>query len=177
MNQKVYFVSGVNGVGKSTLIPHLKALLPADKYMVYDFDARGVPDGADRTWRQNEIRLWLEEATKTEGKDTIVCGFVKPDDLEQIIGIDLPEVRIIVLYADEETIRARLIGRYSKDGVFDENQKVIGKPVTEFIAGNVWYANRMREECSAAGCPIVDTSSLNPEQVAEQVVQIISTNN
>ncbi|HEX5774998.1 MAG TPA: hypothetical protein VFY28_03540, partial [Candidatus Paceibacterota bacterium] len=79
MSQKIYFVSGVNGVGKSTLIPHLKALLPADKYIVHDFDARGVPDGADRAWRINEVKLWLEEAAKIEDKNTVVCGFAKPE--------------------------------------------------------------------------------------------------
>ncbi|MEA2701830.1 MAG: hypothetical protein QOE22_539 [Candidatus Parcubacteria bacterium] len=174
MSQRVYFVSGVNGVGKSTLIPHLKTLLPADKYAVHDFDARGVPDGADHAWRLNEVRLWLEEAAKADGKDSIVCGFVKPEDFEQIADTNLPEARVILLYADAETIRTRLTGRYTKDGVFDENRKVIGKPVMEFIASNVWYAEKMREECSAAGCPIIDTSSLSPDEVAEQVVQIIS---
>ncbi|HEX5774695.1 MAG TPA: hypothetical protein VFY28_01895, partial [Candidatus Paceibacterota bacterium] len=59
-------------------------------------------------------------------------------------------------------------------GIFDENRKVIGKPVTDFIAGNVWYADKMREECVAAGCPVIDTSSLSPEEVAAQVVEIIS---
>jgi broad-specificity NMP kinase len=169
---KTYFISGVNGVGKSTLIPHLREMLPADKYIVYDFDARGVPDGADRNWRKSEIEYWLGESAKTaiEGKATVICGFAKPEDFNESVD---SEVEIIVLDADEETVRQRLITRYTKDGVFDENQTVIGKPVNEFIAGNVWYAKKMREECGASGCKIIDTSTITPEEVAHQVVMAI----
>jgi broad-specificity NMP kinase len=174
MKPKVYFISGVNGVGKSTLIPYLRSALPEDNYVVHDFDARGVPDGAGHTWRIAEARIWLERASRENGKETIVCGFVKPEDFDGITDEETPEVKIIVLDADADTIRSRLMKRYTKDGIFDENQKVIGKPVTEFIAGNVWYADKMREECTAAGCPIIDTSHLAPEEVAEQVLQIIS---
>lgn len=167
---KTYFVSGVNGVGKSTLIPHLRALLPADKYAVYDFDKRGVPDGADHSWRKNEIKYWLEESARNavEGKETVVCGFTKKTDFEP--GA---EVEVIVLDATPEIIRERLVKRYTKDGVFDETQKVIGKPVNEFIEGNVWYADKMRTECGAAGCPIVDTSAISPEEVASTVAALI----
>ncbi|MEK7602383.1 MAG: AAA family ATPase [Patescibacteria group bacterium] len=167
---KTYFVSGVNGVGKSTLIPHLREMLPADKYIVHDFDARGVPDGADHNWRKSEIQYWLEESARAaeESRETIICGFAKPEDFDTD-----SDVEIIVLDADEETVRQRLTNRYTKDGVFDENQKVTGKPVNEFIAGNVWYAKKMREECSAAGCQVIDTSFISPEEVAKKVVELI----
>ena len=167
---KTYFISGVNGVGKSTLIPHLRELLPKEKYVVYDFDKRGVPDGADHAWREAEIKYWLAEAAQLakEGKETIICGFAKKTDFEPGAPVE-----IIVLDAKPETIRERLIKRYTKDGVFDETQKVIGKPVNEFIENNVWYAEKMRAECAAAGCPIVDTSTATPEEVARSVVEII----
>lgn len=176
---KIYFISGVNGIGKSTLIPHLRSLLPVDKYVVYDFDARGVPDGADRNWRKSEIRYWLDEGSKVamEGKETIICGFAKLEDFRGLTEVETPEVEIIVLDADPEIIRMRLTNRYTKNGFFNENQRVIGKPVTDFIAGNVWYAKKMREECEAAGCKIIDTSAITPEEVAQQVVEIIRINN
>ncbi|MDB5189303.1 MAG: hypothetical protein JWL82_260 [Parcubacteria group bacterium] len=77
--------------------------------------------------------------------------------------------------ADPETVRARLVGRYTKDGHFDENRKVIGKPVQEFIEGNVWYAKKMREESLEEGLTVIDTSSLSPEEVAGQVSTNILT--
>jgi broad-specificity NMP kinase len=169
---KTYFVSGVNGVGKSTLIPHLRTHLPPEKYVVFDFDKRGVPDGADHAWRKNEIKYWLEEAARNahENKEIVVCGFAKKEDFEPGAAVE-----IIVLDASPEVIRERLVKRYTKNGVFDENQKVIGKPVNDFIENNVWYVKTMREECEAAGCPIVDTSNATPEQTAARVAELIQS--
>jgi len=165
-----YFVSGVNGVGKSTLIPHLRELLSSDEYIVYDFDQRGVPDGADDAWRMNEIKYWLTESASnaTQGKKTVICGFAKKSDFEEEAIVEL-----IVLHANPEIIRERLMKRYTKEGVFDENHKVIGKPVNEFIGSSVWYSTKMRGECEAAGCPIIDTSTSTPDEVAKKVVALI----
>ena len=46
-----YFIIGASGSGKTAIIPHLKKLLGNDM-AVYDFDDSGVPDGADKKWRQ-----------------------------------------------------------------------------------------------------------------------------
>jgi hypothetical protein len=155
-------------------MPFLRELLPHDKYQVIDFDSRGVPDGADRNWRITEATHWVEEGVRANqaGKELIVCGFAKPQDFA---GLQEPiEVNIIVLHADEQTIRNRLIGRYTKDGIFDEDQKVIGKPVREFIDGNIWYAKQMREESVADGLAVIDTSLLSPEEVARKVVDALN---
>jgi len=173
----IYFISGVNGVGKSSVMPFLKTLLSETGYAVVDFDSRGVPDGADRTWRVAEAAHWIDEGMEAanSGKQLVVCGFVKLQDFDDLSGSVRAQIRILVLDADEETIRKRLIGRYTKDGTFDEDQKVIGKPVTEFIDGNVWYAKKMREESREDGLPVIDTSKLSPEEVARQVAVIISS--
>lgn len=169
-----YFISGVNGVGKSSVMPFLRTLLPEST--VVDFDSRGVPDGADKNWRIAEATHWANEgiAASASGKLFIVCGFVKPQDFADLSEALRSEIKIIVLDADEETVRRRLMGRYTKDGVFDENQKVIGKPVREFIDGNVWYAKKMREESVEDGLPVIDTSKLTSEEVARKILEIIA---
>src|SRR3989344_1157619 len=118
---KAFFISGVCGVGKSAIIPYLKKLLPSEKYDVRDFDERGVPDGADHSWRKAEVKKWLEVAKESAGRGvvTVICGFVKSKDFEDLVSGDL-EAEILLLDADSETIRKRLVGRYSKNGVFDE---------------------------------------------------------
>jgi len=40
---KIYFITGVCGVGKSAAIPYLKELLSKDHFDVRDFDERGCP--------------------------------------------------------------------------------------------------------------------------------------
>jgi len=176
MKPKIYFVSGVCGVGKSAVIPHLKNFLPKDRYDVRDFDERGVPDGANHAWRKSEVKKWLEIGTEAaqRGVSTIICGFVKKKDFEEEEKEDSLEIEVILLDADAKTIRKRLVGRYSKDGVFDETQKVIGKPVNEFIESNVYYCPIMRKESVEDGAKIIDTSNLTPEEVAKRVVNLVS---
>ena len=165
---KIYFISGLNGVGKSTIIPYLQKMLPLDKYRVFDFDARGVPEDADQRWRILEAKYWtdLGQELAKENISMIVCGFVKPTDL----SID---VNFIFLDIKPEILRKRLEKRYTKDGVFDETQNVIGKTVQEFIEGNLYILDQMRKMFQEKNSVIIDTSNLTPEEVAKKVVKNI----
>lgn len=174
---KIFFVTGVNGVGKSAIIPHLKSILPADGFAVHDFDVRGVPADADRTWRISETKYWIGEGERLAGeKSTVICGFIKPSDLGEygLVRAGMPEIVLILLHARPDVIEQRLVGRYTKNGIFDESQKVIGKPIAEFINGNVWFAEQIRSEFENSGYPIIDASDIIPEKVAREVAGIIS---
>jgi len=169
---KIYFVSGVNGVGKSTIMPFLSSLLPVDKFKVHDFDERGVPEDADRNWRISETQHWIDEGIKLaqENKSIVICGFVKVADFPDP---ESPEIVKIFLDAQPEIIRQRLTKRYTKDGVFDEKQKVIGKTIEEFISGNIYILGQMKKEFEELNDPIIDTTNLTPEEVAKKVANII----
>jgi len=168
---KIFFISGVNGVGKSTIIPLLTDLLPKSKFSVFDFDERGVPDDADRNWRRLEAKYWIKRGTELvrKGKTTVVCGFVKPDDLD----LTSIEIKMILLDAKSETIHERLTKRYTQNSVFDESRKVIGKPVKQFIEDNVYMSSKMKDIFRERGYSIVDTSNLTPGEVAGSAVRII----
>lgn len=174
----IVFICGVNGVGKSSVIPHLRAILPST-YDIHDFDERGVPENAGSAWRASETAHWLELAHKRHldtGNVTIICGFVKPVDfgtMQERIGTD---ILCIYLDASPEVIRARLSQRYTKDGVFDTEQRVIGKSVEEFIAGNIYIRERLKQAFTNLGCPIIDTTELEPEEVAERIKALLKTN-
>lgn len=172
---KIYFISGVNGAGKSAIIPHLKKILPKEKYQVFDFDERGVPEDADRNWRISESKYWVEKGNELakENINIIICGFIKPDDLPNIIGEESNEIKLILLDAEPEIIRQRLISRYIKNNIFDESQKIIGKPIQEFIASNVYFAPKMKELFEQSDYPIIDTSNLTLEDVARKAANII----
>lgn len=166
---KIYFITGVCGVGKSAIMPYLSLLLPKEEYDVRDFDERGVPENANRDWRISEAKHWIEEAEKNISKKMVVCGFVKYPDFQDEVN---EKVVFILLDARPETIRQRLIKRYSKENVFDESQKVIGRPVNEFIESNVYILEQMRDMFKEKGC-IIETSDLTPERVAKEVADII----
>ncbi len=172
---KIYFISGVNGVGKSTIMPFLNLLLPKNKFEIHDFDERGVPENADKNWRISETKHWINEGAKLaqENKGIIICGFVKPTDFPDLSESDFLEIIKIFLDAQPELIRQRLINRYTKDGFFDESQKVIGKPIEEFIAGNIYILGQMKKMFGELNCPIIDTTDLTPKEVARKVAYII----
>lgn len=172
---KIYFISGVNGAGKTSIMPYLRTLLPGDKYEIHDFDERGVPENADGSWRILETKYWVDLGNKLtrEDRSIIVCGFVKPADFQDLLSDESLGVTLIFLDAQPEIIRQRLIGRYTKDGHFDESQTVIGKPIDVFIDGNIYILGQMKKSFEEFGYPIVDTSNLTPEEVAKQVAGII----
>ena len=172
MKPRIYFVSGVCGSGKTTVIPHLKELLAGDQYDIRDFNEFGVPAEGGNAWRMDQTRKWLRIGAESaeRGVSTIICGFARPMDFNDLRAEGIPEIVVILLDADAETIRERLKGRYTKNGVFDEHQTVIGTPVNDFIQSNVNYVNTMRKECMDARCPIIDTTLLAPEEVARKII-------
>ena len=68
----IYFVTGASGSGKTAVMPNLKELL-GDNIAVYDFDDIGVPDDADKKWRQESTEKWLQKLL-SDGKDTCLLG-------------------------------------------------------------------------------------------------------
>ena len=68
----LYFIGGASGSGKTAVMPHLKKLL-ADNIAVYDFDDIGVPEGADKKWRQESTEKWLQKLL-SDGKDACLLG-------------------------------------------------------------------------------------------------------
>lgn len=172
---KAYFISGVNGAGKTSIMPFLKMSLLGDQFEIHDFDERGVPEKADGNWRISETKYWVDlgEELASKGKSIIVCGFVKSADFGEMLSDELLGITLIFLDASPEIIRQRLVGRYTKDGYFDESQTVIGKPINVFIDGNLYISGQMKESFVKLNCPIIDTSNLNSEEVAKQVAGLI----
>ena len=68
------FVTGASGSGKTAVIPGLTAKFP--EYSIHDFDERGVPEGADTRWRQEQTEFWISKSIGNQhlGQDTIICG-------------------------------------------------------------------------------------------------------
>ncbi|WP_019215213.1 DEAD/DEAH box helicase family protein [Legionella tunisiensis] len=69
---KLYFIGGASGSGKTAIMNELQNIL-GDKIKVYDFDDIGVPEGADKKWRQESTAKWLQKLLN-EGKDACLLG-------------------------------------------------------------------------------------------------------
>lgn len=69
---KLYFISGASGSGKTAIMPTLQKIL-GSTITVYDFDDIGVPEGADKKWRQQSTEKWLQQLL-INGKDACLLG-------------------------------------------------------------------------------------------------------
>ena len=171
----LYFISGVSGVGKTAVIPHLKLLLPAH-FEIHDFDEGGVPSGADHVWRIGRTREWINLGNQksTEGITIIVCGVSNPDEIETIQK-DFPglDVKTILLDGDEKIIEQRLRDRNNDSNVKADLERVVGS-AEAFIENNTRFATVLREICKKHGCDIVDTTDLDPQTVAKRLFEIIT---
>ncbi len=66
-----YFIAGASGSGKTAIIETLKQTL--ENTIVYDFDDIGVPNDADKKWRQEVTEKWLQKLLQ-ENKDVCLLG-------------------------------------------------------------------------------------------------------
>jgi len=174
--QKIYFISGVCGVGKTSTLKHLKNILDTNLYDVRDLDERGVPDGGGFEWLNNETRYWLDVAKENalQGKSTIICGFANPELFEQVYkkDTDVP-AQIILLNASSGTIRARLEGRHTTPESITEIERAAGVSLNQFIENNTTFSTEFKKIFEKRNLPIVETDDKTPEEVTEKVVRCI----
>lgn len=171
----IFLITGVNGIGKSTLISQLENKLDMTAFDIHDFDERGVPDNADKEWRHSETLHWITigKENKSNAKATIVCGFMKfseIDDALSLIGVD---AHICLLDANEETISRRILGRYPNPESVTELERTTGKTPEKFATDNVWVSSKFRQEAQEKNYHILDTSELSPEEVGQKVIDWI----
>lgn len=69
---KLYFVGGASGSGKTAILNKLQKLLD-NGIKVYDFDDIGVPENADKKWRQKSTEEWLNRLISEE-KNALLLG-------------------------------------------------------------------------------------------------------
>jgi gluconate kinase len=171
--QKLFIITGVNGIGKSSVIPELRRTLNPDSFVVHDFDERGVPDNADREWRKSETIHWFSTAKLNQNKNlsTVVCGFMKVSDISYALeNVPNINVSVCVLNASPDTISRRILSRYTTPESLIELERATGKTPEKFVSDSVWIAPKFREEAIEKGYFILDTDELTPDQVAKNII-------
>lgn len=68
----IYIIGGASGSGKSAILNKLAHIL-GRSFNVYDFDDIGVPEGADKKWRQESTEKWLQKLL-SEDRDACLLG-------------------------------------------------------------------------------------------------------
>jgi len=177
-NPRLIFITGSSGVGKSTIVPILKAFLPAN-FDVHDFDERLTKEIAMNselvdTWRLETTSYWIDLARKNakEGKSTVVVGLVYPKEVSAL-NPSIPTY-FYLLDASDEVIRERLMGkRFSTSEKVAGLYQATGRTPEKFIEENKSFMDKLREEISSTGGEIVDTTHDLPEETARKLIDKI----
>ncbi|PIR41446.1 MAG: hypothetical protein COV31_01055 [Candidatus Yanofskybacteria bacterium CG10_big_fil_rev_8_21_14_0_10_46_23] len=174
-NLKIYLITGVCGSGKTSVIKPLNKLLPTGKYDIHDLDERGVPNNAGRTWRFNETRYFIDLGNKNleKGISTIICGFSRPSEVAELMP-GQTNISFILLDAQPETIRKRILGRYPTKESEEKFTKQTGETISEFIDKNCNFLPVLRKECQEYKCEIVVTDDKSSEAVAGEVAKVVA---
>jgi len=69
---RLYFIAGASGSGKTAIMKNLQEIL-GENIAIYDFDDIGVPDNADKKWRQESTEKWLQKLL-SDNKDACLLG-------------------------------------------------------------------------------------------------------
>lgn len=173
-SKNIFIIIGSNGVGKSTIIPLLKQKL-ANNFRIYDFDERGVPNNADKTWRQSETFHWLKlgKTNLQSNIITIICGFMKPNEIIDISEkLDIHS-QVCLLDINEVNLKERLLSRYKNDKNVKELLRATGKTVNKFIEDNIYVSSLLRKTSKEHFFHILDTNQLSTAQVTESVLRWI----
>lgn len=174
---KIYFISGVSGVGKTSTLEQLKKILPQSAFDVRDFDERGVPDGGGPQWHDNETRHWLDVAVSNagNGKSTVISGFTNPEQFKKIhnTGKDIL-AQIILFDVSSDLLRKRLYGRHTTPESKQEIERAAGVSLDEFVEQCASFAPKLRSIFEENNFPIVSTDNKSPGAVAQEVMNIIS---
>lgn len=79
----IIFITGAEGAGKSSILPHLKKALPRIEF--HDFDEIGVPPNPTLEWRLETTRYWIRVALRNQenGRTSCIVGHVFPIEVEK----------------------------------------------------------------------------------------------
>jgi hypothetical protein len=135
-----------------------------------------VPDNADSNWRRSETNYWLGigKANFSNGISTIICGYSKPKEIDEISKeVDI-DPAVYLLDANEEELSKRIMSRYETSESLKELERTTGKTPEKFLQDNIYISKKFRDDAEELGYIRLDVSSLTPEGTADAVMDWLS---
>ena len=183
---RLYFIGGASGSGKTAVIPNLKELL-GDGIAVYDFDDIGVPDGADKKWRQESTEKWLQKLL-SDDKDACLLGQIVLGEI-----LSCPSAKKIdkINFCLLDVSDFERIGRLKKRNTYGADQNMLNwaawlrmhhqdpqwaQHVIQEDAASIMDFSRLSALKSyeeIANIKILDTTNFNLHEVAQGVADLI----
>jgi hypothetical protein len=162
---KLYFIGGASGSGKTAVMPYLKELLK-DDIAVYDFDDIGVPQGADKKWRQESTEKWLQKLVK-DGKDACLLGQIV---LGEILSCPLANQIDKINFCLLDISDFERIGRLKKRNTYGADQNMLN--CSAWLRMNTcdpqWTPHVIQEDAA----DVMDFSRLSALKSYEEVANV-----
>ena len=151
---KTFFVTGAEGVGKSSILQILKENFP---YIdIHDFDKVGVPINPPLSWRLETTKHWLDVALLNTKKNISTCivGLSFPNEITAFKESKRLDIEFFLLDVSIEERARRLINYGASVDVVEDLEcyKILKEHFTENI---------------------IDTTNLSIEEVAKQLSSLI----
>lgn len=176
----IYFISGANGSGKTTIIEALAKALP--HMCFYDFDSIGVPPDADKVWRQKSMELWIQKLLTAKQPSCLLGQIVLGELLSCPSATQIDKVHFCFLdVSDIERVRrlkqrntapsqdilnwASWMRMHHLDPQWE--QHVIKEKAWSKLDFSYW--DRLNSWDSITTVPIIDTTGFPVEEIAQKV--------
>lgn len=185
----MFFVVGASGSGKSACLPLLKSVLP--EYDIHDFDAIGVPEDANKQWRQEATEKWLKRYIKnnTAQKGVLIGQMVLGEIMACPSIHTYQDIHVCLLHSDEITRIERLKKRATY-GVSQDTlnwaawlklhhhspqwaQHVITDDASSRMDFSRWHNQTAWQDVSSL--QTIDTSELTIKDVADVLIKWVKT--
>lgn len=163
MTPALLFVVGASGAGKTAAVRAIEArALPGVR--CYYFDTIGVPTpeemerewGGGERWQEHATRSWIERlaANADAAEVAVLDGQTRPSFIEpHVVRAGVRHVRIVLLDCVPDVRAARLRGPRAQPELATERMDS--------------WAVYLRGQADALGLPVLDTSDISIEAVAD----------
>jgi hypothetical protein len=185
-----YFITGASGSGKTACLPKLKSLLP--DFTIHDFDDIGVPEGADKKWRQKSTEKWLQRLIQHDQNKSFLLGqMVLGEILACPSAKKLDQVNLLLLdCTDMERIK-----RLRKRGTYGVNQDTLNWAswLRMHCHDPQWEQRIIKDDCwedlsfdrwdllsswkTLTKIEIIDTTSMTIDNVAQHLAKAVTKTN
>ena len=185
----ICFIIGASGSGKTACMEPLKELLT--DYDIYDFDDIGVPEDADKKWRQESTDTWIKQlADQNTPMNSCLLGQMVPGEiLASPSAYKLKDFNFILLDCND-AVRIQRLKKRATYGLNQDSlnwaawlrmhctdpgweQHVIKQDSSTIMRFDEWDSLKSWNEKTSI--KLIDTSQYSIEEVASRIADHINS--